>query len=60
MYDIPLSDVKEHTVRMIVFPLLIPPFHTPMQSPNEGNRIQQFHSIQSTLLFNMNTNEGIQ
>ena len=45
---------------MIVFPLIIPPFHMPMQIPNEGNRIQQFHSTNFPLLFNMNTNEGIQ
>ena len=31
LYDITLSDVKEHTVRMNAFLLLIPLFHRPIQ-----------------------------
>lgn len=30
-----VPNVKEHTVRMNAFLLLIPPFHIPMQIPNE-------------------------
>ena len=51
LYGITLSNVKEHTVRMIVFPLLIPPFHIPMQIPNEWqpHTTIPFHQLPSSL-----------
>ena len=51
LYGITLSDVKESTVRMIVFLLLIPPFHTPTQIPNEWqpHTTIPFHPIHSSL-----------
>ena len=50
LYDLALSDVKENTVRMIVFHLLIQPFHTPIQIPNEWqlHTIIPFHQIPSS------------
>ena len=50
LYGITLSNVKEHTVRMIVFPLLIPPFHIPTQIPNEWqpHTTIPFHQIPSS------------
>ena len=50
LYDITLSDVKEHTVRMIVFLLLIPPFHIPMQIPSkwQPHTTIPFHPIPSS------------
>ena len=51
LYGITLSNVKEHTVRMIVFLLLIPPFHIPTQIPNEWqpHTTIPFHPIHSSL-----------
>ena len=51
LYDLALSDVKENTVRMIVFLLLIPPFHTPIQIPNEWqlHTTIPFHQIPSSI-----------
>ena len=51
LYGITLSNVKEHTVRMIVFLLLIPPFHIPTQIPNEWQpqTTIPFHQIPSSL-----------
>ena len=50
LYGITLSYVKEHTVRMIVFPLLIPLFHIPTQIPNEWqpHTTIPFHQIPSS------------
>ena len=50
LYDITLSDVKEHTVRMNTFPLLIPLFHTPIQMTSKW-QLQTaipFHPIPSS------------
>ena len=51
LYGITLSDVKEHTVRMNAFLLLIPPFHMPTQIPNEWqpHTTIPFHPIHSSL-----------
>ena len=51
LYGITLFNVKEHTVRMIVFPLLIPPFHIPTQIPNEWqpHTTIPFHQLPSSL-----------
>ena len=51
LYGITLSNVKESTVRMIVFLLLIPPFHRPMQTPNkwQPHTTIPFHPIHSSL-----------
>ena len=50
LYGITLSDVKEHTVRMNAFLLLIPPFHIPMQIPNkwQPQTTIPFHPIHSS------------
>ena len=51
LYGITLSNVKESTIRMIAFLLLIPPFHTLMQIPNEWqpHTTIPFHPIHSSL-----------
>ena len=50
MYDITLSDVKEHTVRMNAFLLLIPLFHTLIQmtSKLQLQTAIPFHPIHSS------------
>ena len=50
LYDLALSNVKENTVRMIVFLLLIPPFHIPTQIPNkwQPQTTNPFHPIHSS------------
>ena len=50
LWDITLSDVKEHTVRMNAFPLLIPLFHMPIQMTSKW-QLQTaipFHPIHSS------------
>ena len=51
LYGITLSYVKEHTVRMNAFLLIIPPFHIPIQIPNEWqpHTTIPFHQIPSSL-----------
>ena len=51
LYGITLSNVKESTVRMIVFPLIIPPFHIPTQISNEWQpqTTIPFHQLPSSL-----------
>ena len=51
LYGITLSNVKESTVRMNALPLLIPPFHIPIQIPNEWQpqTTIPFHPIHSSL-----------
>ena len=50
LYGITLSNVKEQTVRMNAFPLLIPPFHIPTQIPNKWqlHTTIPFHPIHSS------------
>ena len=50
LYGITLSNVKESTVRMNAFLLLIPPFHMPTQIPNEWQpqTAIPFHQIPSS------------
>ena len=51
LYGITLSNVKEHTVRMNAFLLLIPPFHIPTQIPNkwQPHTTIPFHQLPSSL-----------
>ena len=51
LYGITLSDVKESTVRMNAFLLLIPPFHIPMQIPSkwQPHTTIPFHQLPSSL-----------
>ena len=50
LYGITLSNVKESTVRMNAFLLLIPPFHIPTQIPNkwQPQTTIPFHPIHSS------------
>ena len=53
LYGITLSNVKEHTVRMNAFPLLIPLFHRPIQMTSKW-QLQTaipFHPIPSSLQY---------
>ena len=51
LYGITLSNVKESTVRMNAFLLIIPPFHTPTQIPSkwQPHTTIPFHQLPSSL-----------